>query len=275
MTNKLADLLFHPKTLIKYRTTNGFKVLLYLLVLTAFFILVPILDFVLSPELDITDKSRFSEIINVDFNVAKDLPDCALHDGVYTCRNEEAKKQEIFTMLGFIKVVSDEDNKYTNNGLYLIKLTKNRVYIVNQLGFAVGVEYGDLPKSWQEFDFTAIKNSTYPSDSLYYLVVGGLNEVIKQYLPLIIIGNILVNYVIHILEMLILTAFMYLIYSRFSYRYGEIFKIAVFARTLPITISVILNLLSIYSINSFIVTILTFFYVHQAVMKNIPQDREF
>lgn len=275
MTNKIAELLFHPKTLSKYRYTRTYKVFLYLLVLTIFFILVPILDFVISPELDITDKRRFSQMLNIDFDVAKDLPNCALDDYIYTCIDEESKQQEILTILDIFKVVSDEDNKYTKNGLYLIKLTKERVYVVNQLGFTISVEYDDLPKSWQSFDFTEIKNSTYPSDSLYYLVVGGINEIIKQYLPLIIISNILMNYVIHILELLFLTAFLYLVYSRFQYKYFELFKIAVFGRTLPITISVILNLLHIYTINSLIITFLTFLYVHLAVMKNIPLDREF
>ena len=73
--------------------------------------------------------------------------------------------------------------------------------------------------------------------------MNGYNQLIYKLIPYIVFGNIIVVFIIKTMEILFYTLLFALLYRRFQFTFGQLFKLTVFAQTLPITISVILNLL--------------------------------
>ncbi len=273
VTEKLNNILFHPSKLMQYRKTNFFLVLLYLLALSAFAIIVPIIDIVKTPELTIADKDRIEATVNFNFDLATDLPDCSLNNGKFSCLNEDSSKQEIGTILGLIKIVSDVDGNFRGSSqFYYIKFTENYLKLEDQFGVGNIISYSDLPSKWQSFDFTEIKNSPDPSDELYLLFIGGLNQLIVKLTPVILLFSIMISFVRKLLEILFYSFFFYLLYRRYKFKYLELFKLTVFAHTFPITIIVILNLLRVDLYNTYILTMLTFIYVYIAISHSIPRE---
>jgi hypothetical protein len=276
MTEKLNNILFHPSRIGQYKNVNIFKVLLYLFILSIFSIIITVIDIVSNPELTIAHKNQVETYTGFDFDIASDLPSCSLKDKVYTCAEGATEPQELGTVFNMIKVVSDVNDEMQSSGyFYYLKFTKNQIIFKDRIGAHYRIPYEDLPSKWQNFDFEAIKNSSHPSDELFKLFIGGYNQVIRKFTPYILIINILVTFVLKLLELLFFSIFFYLLYRRFNFKYLQLFKITVFAQTLPITLVVIFNLLGINVFVSFFATLLTFIYVYLAVIHNIPRSREF
>ncbi|HEY8364275.1 MAG TPA: DUF1189 family protein, partial [Haloplasmataceae bacterium] len=136
-------------------------------------------------------------------------------------------------------------------------------------------KYDELPKEWRNFDFEGIKDSNLPSENFYILFISGFNQIIKRFIPGIIIFYIIFSFIINLLQTLFFSLLFYLLYRRFSFRFGQLFRISVYAQALPITILVILSLLNINIFNAFIFTFLTFLYVYIAINHSVPQNKEF
>lgn len=276
MTEKLNNILFHPSTLIEYKHTHLLKVLLYLLVLSSFSILVPIIDTIKNPELNLVDKANVEALTNFDFDLATELPNCALINNTYTCTDEASKTKEIGVVLNMIRIVSDVDDSMTNsNYYYTIKLTEKSVKIEDRFGATSTINYQKLPSKWQSFDFEEIKLSNNPSDSFYLLFIRGFNQIFVKLTPFRLAFNISLTFIIKILEVLLYSFLFYLFYKRFQFKFLELFKITIFAQTLPITLGVLLDLLQINVFNSIMIPTFTFFYVYIAIFSSIPKDKEF
>ncbi len=273
MIEKLNNILFHPSTLYEYRKTHLFKVILYLLILSFFSILVPIIDRIKEPELKMNDKEYIEELTGFSFDVSENLPDCRLDDHVYSCTESESR--EIGTVLGRFKILSDvEDTERTTDLDYYIKLTEEGI-IIDSIGFRTLIPYDKLPSKWQSFDFEEIKTSDNPSDELYRLFIGGFNQILVKFTPIIIAFNVFIIFIVKTLEILLYSLLFYLFYRRFEFKYRELFKITVFAQSLPVVLALIFDLLQFNIFSSFFSTMLTFIYVYIAVMQKIPRDREF
>lgn len=273
MFEKLNDILFHPSRLSQFKNTKFYKVFFYLIFLSLFSITVLIIDTVKNPEITIADKDIIEQSFNINFNVANNLPDCSLRDNTYSCIDEQSSNKEILTILGMVYLISDVNDKVTR--FNTIKLTENKVVINMGIGNRYTISYDKLPKGWQEFDFTEIKNASNPQDEFYKLFMIGYNELVYKLIPFMVLSNIIISFIIKTLEILFYALLFTLLYRRFNFKFGELFKLTVFAQTLPITISVILDLLNVKMSTVFLSTFLTFIYVYFAVVHSIPSNREF
>lgn len=278
MTEKLNNILFHPSTLIEYRKTHLLKVLLYLLILSIFSLVVPIIETISNPEFNLSDKALVESVSGFDFEKANSLPNCELSNETFTCSDDVSKQQEIGSVFRFFIITTDlDDSLEIDNNQYYIKLTEKSVKIVDKNGEYMVIPYNELPTKWQQFNFEEIKNANNPTEELYYLFVGGFNQLLKPLVPVIIGFNILITFIFSILETLFFAVLFFVFYRRFNVKFKEIFKIAVFAQTLPITIGVIFDLLRINNFSSFIMTTLTFIYIYIAILASaaVPKDKEF
>ncbi|QVK18823.1 DUF1189 family protein [Mycoplasmatota bacterium] len=276
MTEKLNKILFHPSTLNQFKHTHLLKVLLYLLILSLFSIIVPIIDRIKSPELTIADKSQVEILYGFNFDNAKDLPDCSLNNGTYTCEDEASETKEIGVVLNLFNIVSDvDDTMGHSNYYYTVKLTEKNIKIKDRFGTEVIINYKDTPSKWQSFDFKEIKASNNPSDSLFLLFIRGFNQILVKLTPIILAINITFSFIIKSLEILLYSLLFYLFYKRFQFKFIELFKITIFAHTLPVTIGVILDLLQFNVVNTFMIPTLTFIYVYIAIYSSLPKNKEF
>ncbi len=277
MTEKLNNILFHPSTLIEYRKTHLLKVLLYLLILTIFSLVVPIIETISSPELTLSDKEIVESMSGFDFDNANKLPNCSLSNKTLACKDDGSKQQEIGAGRMFVITTDLDDSLKIDSNLFYLKLTEKGVKIVDRNIVYIEYTYDELPTKWQQFNFETIKNASNPEEEFYYLFTGGLNQLMKPLVPVILGINILITFVISILETLFYALLFFMFYRRFNLRFKEIFKIAVFAQTFAITIGVILDLLRINSFSSFLITTITFIYIYIAILASVTahKDQEF
>lgn len=268
VVEKLNNIFFHPSKLARYKNTKLYKVIIYLIFLSIFSYIVSIIDIINNPKISLNDKERFSYYFDIDYD---NLPNCSLKDNVYSCQDEESSKQDIGTFLT-LTIVSDVDDKV--NRFNTIKFTKD--YVVINIGMERYIKkYDELPKEWQEFDFGEIKNSQYPDDELFKLFIGGFNQIVHIFVPYIIMMIIFVAIVVKTIEILFYSILFYLFFRHFRFKYLQIFKLTVFAQSLPVTLTVILKLLGVNFYFTIITTFLTFLYMYIAMLNSVPKNREF
>lgn len=265
MTEYLADLLFRPRKLNRYKTVNIFKVFLVIAVLGLISVVPSIIDTIQFMGLGESDRHIIEQIYNVNFsNIAETLPDCVVDNEQLICDNlEEAVSIGSFsTIMGRFTVVVDPTGEYrpTDTQTYLV-LGEQGIYYTTMFGRFI-IPFGSLPSKWQHVNFTTIREADYPGTALYDYFIGGLNEVLIQLKPIIIVMTI----IWHIIGTLVWTLFLSFLFFLFfrQFRFGSVFRICAYAQILPTIILLMLNLANLTWL-SFIVMILTMVYMYLAL----------
>ncbi|MDF2699378.1 MAG: hypothetical protein K0Q49_934 [Haloplasmataceae bacterium] len=268
MTEKIGEILFHPSTLIKYKDTHFFKVLLYLLILTLLTSIVPIIETLKFTGYTYANKTMIEEIYSIDFSDINNVPSCKVENNKLYCVNT-SEIHELGSIYDMFTVVIDVEGKMkANENKFYIRLTENNIKISDKKMNYIIIGYDELPTSWQSFDLEAIKKAQNPEEEYFNLVVGGINELKKDFIGYEIFTKIIVMFILLLLEILFYSILFYLLIGRKMYKFKEVFKVSVFAYTLPVVIGLFFSLLNMQVLNSTLLAIITIIYMHIALMSN-------
>lgn len=272
MTEKISNILFHPSKLIEYRNIKLYKALLYLFILALLSVLVPIIDITTFSGFVLGDKSSIESEYKVEFSVINDLPDCILDNGEFTCNTDEyVEVEEIILFYSDYKVIFDANDNYIikDDNNYII-LKKSNILIGNQY-FKYPVFYRYLPKVWQSFDTSEMKNAENPETTFYNFIITGVNEINNLLIPFRVTVYIIFAYLEMIFQVLFYSLLFYIFYRRFNYKFSEFFKVTIFASTLATVLGLIFNLLAVGYDNLILLSTITFIYIYIAFVHNLTK----
>lgn len=270
MIDRINDLLFHPSTLKKFKDIHLFKAFLYLIIIAIFSSLVTFIDLVTFDGFTIHDQKEIERILDIDFKVVNQLPDCKVENNTLSCENPDEVTNLGTGVYDIVFIVDQNENFKMDGAQFYVILTENNIRVANRFS-SIRYSYNELPSEWQSFDFTEIKNSNDPQAALVDEFVGGFNKLFMPFIPLIMIFEFFGSYFMVLLQTIFYSFIIYLFYRRFPVRFKEIFKITIFAQTFPVILSLIFTLLGITNILTMIPTALTLIYVHKALFSGLTK----
>lgn len=272
MTERIAELLFKPKSLIRYKDAKFFKVFLQLFILGVLATLVFFIDLVKFDGFHRVNQPMVENLLSTDFSdMAENLPNCSLNNERLTC-DEGATVSElgtIGTLMGDYVIVIDPTNslEIEDERIYLIYTEEGIYYSSLYSGFLL--PYDILPSDWQTVDFQAIREAERPGAELYLYFTSGFNQIMMKMKPIALVTIIISGVIGMTIQTLFLSFLFFLFFRRMNVKFTTTFKIAAFAQTLPTVLLLISQLSGIQLFSSFVTTFITFIYMYKALFSNL------
>jgi hypothetical protein len=224
----------------------------------------------------LANQKAVEKMVEVDFSIVRDLPNCALKDEILNCDNNN-QITEIATLVGMFHIIIDPNDKMivTDHENYLV-FTEKTLYLKTRVG-EVPLSYRSLPKGWQTFDFAEMKASAYPEDELTNYFIAGLNELIKEYTGLGVVFLLFYGFFSVLLKVLLISLVFTLFFKGLGHKFRVVFRVAVFALTLPTLLGLITKLLGFNLFGPTLLTFIAFIYIYKGlspIQKIEPKESE-